>query len=103
MGAVMASAGTRKYFRAKLGYRNDGAFMVKDLSAGASGRAVDGMFASSNEETEDLFEERIMARVGAVQERDAKRRTLKGSSARNVVTKNNRWSDTQRLAGRSNE
>merc|ERR1712013_580090 len=62
--AVMASAGTRKYFRAKFGYRNDGAFMVKDLSAGASGRAVEGMFASSNEDTEDLFEERIMARVG---------------------------------------
>merc|ERR1712013_53494 len=43
----------------------DGSFMVKDLAEGRSGRAVDGLFGGSdNEDAEDLFEERVMARVG---------------------------------------
>jgi len=70
--AVIAGVGTRKYYRAKLGYRNDGTYMVKDLSATTEREKAD--YESEDGESEDggdvdfedMFEERVMADVGTV-------------------------------------
>lgn len=68
--AVIAGVGTRKYYRAKLGYRNDGTYMVKDLLSEVPCAQMDSESEDGESEDadgfEDMFEERVMADVGTV-------------------------------------
>jgi len=67
--AVISGVGTRAYYRAKMGYRNDATYMVKDLVDGTFTRAA--AVLESDESVDELFEERIAASVGPVMERSA--------------------------------